>query len=443
LGETLQPWPAFQELARRIAKWQSRLSDLSRLEQYLSGQLAETLLDSSGTFTMARERAVEKLAAFQLPRPASWILKLIQGLIAGGTDSIRIALRACESELVFGLPRPWSLEELEDAFWNPEITADPALDHLKRGLWNVAIRQQRPFQFSLPGWKQALIWTGQELRQFPIAAESLGTLTISCQPAQEIRRNAPQINAEILQEIQRYAFVCPVPLTVDGRRMDALQAGPQQGYGPSTLPFFIATATSTLKRLSLPPGTWEGHNPEVVAEGQPKNLGRRKMGARGPVCAAAVLAVHRHRDLEGRWKFNNISSNFYWVRDGVVVLVEELSLPALSVSCGVFASAEGIPTDLTGFKPTDAQELSRRRTTACAALKDIWVCGKWSLDYLYMGSMSQDYRSLGGLLRWLVLRFKSAYSSQSPEYLYQNHKIDMETLKEKWGQAAALKSYNP
>ena len=410
----------------------------SRLELYLSGQLTEAMLDSSGSFTMARERAVEKLAAFQLPRPATWILKLIQGLVAGGTDSIRISLRARETELRFQLAQPWSLEAVEDAFWDPEITDCVALDHLKRGLWNVAIKQQCPFQLNLAGWEQALIWTGQELRRLKIAAESHSTLTLSCQQSLQGARNSPQTNADLLREIQHYAFVCSVPLSVDGRRVDALQAGPHHGYGPTTVPFFLATASAFLEKLSVPLGTWEGYSPEVVAEGQPERLGRRKVGGRGPVSVAGVVALHRERDNDGDWQARSARSHMYWVKDGVVVHQEELDLEAdVSISCGVFASAQGMATDLTGFSFMDGAEVAERRRKACASIKPIWSCTEWSLDYLNMkGAKQAAFVRFGkNLLRWLVLRLPSLWQTQSgPEQLYDVHKCDLATLRKNWRQ---------
>ena len=409
----------------------------SRLVQYLNGQLGEALLESSGGFTLARERAVEKLAAFQLPRPESWILKLIQALVAGGTCNIDIRLRARETELGFSLALPWSLEQVEEAFWDPEISDVPSLDHLKRGLWNVAIRQGRPFQLSLSGWTQALIWTGQELRRLPISWDSASTLTLSCRQAGDRSRNSAAVNAETLLEVQQHAFVCSVPLVVDGRRIDALQIGPHHGYHPQTIPIVIATATSSLQTLEVPPGTWEDPRPAAISERQPEKLTRRKVGCRGPISVAGIIALHAHRIKDGSWAAGRTYSHFFWVRDGVVVHTEGLNQPEpLSVSCGVFASALGMSSDLTGFTLMDQDEMTRRRSTACQAWGRIWPTAQWALEYLNRGGSIQERRGLLKLVKSLLTTPFALLLFGFNKEFFPEQLRDLERLRGYWPEVA-------
>ena len=55
---------------------------MDSLEAYLLAQSDEAVLDSSGTFTMDRLKALEKLAQFQLPGEHHWALKDVKAVVA-------------------------------------------------------------------------------------------------------------------------------------------------------------------------------------------------------------------------------------------------------------------------------------------------------------------------------------------------------------------------
>lgn len=66
-------------------------------------------------------------------------------------------------------------------------------------------------------------------------------------------RNATQ-RVELCHELRHYAFTSPIPLTLDKRRIDALQACPTHGYGKERQPFFLGAAQVDQPRFLLPPG---------------------------------------------------------------------------------------------------------------------------------------------------------------------------------------------
>jgi hypothetical protein len=132
----------------------------SELEEYLTGCLAEGDRDSSGAFTLARDKALEKLGNFSLPREDAWVLKVVQAAVASQATSLEVRQTSNEIQFSFGPARPWSLAEVEAAFVNPEPEADRGLDHLKRGLWSVSLNGMKPFKYSLPQQKTSLIWNG-------------------------------------------------------------------------------------------------------------------------------------------------------------------------------------------------------------------------------------------------------------------------------------------
>ncbi|CAN0363447.1 unnamed protein product, partial [Phaeothamnion confervicola] len=51
---------------------------MAELDDCIDSLLREGKLESSGHFTLDVQKALEKLAAFQLPHPDWWILKFVQ-----------------------------------------------------------------------------------------------------------------------------------------------------------------------------------------------------------------------------------------------------------------------------------------------------------------------------------------------------------------------------
>lgn len=73
----------------------------SELERFLQEQVAQGVVDSSGSFSLSRAKALEKLAAFQLPRQTMWILKLVQAAVTSGAESLTIQQTSTDTELYF------------------------------------------------------------------------------------------------------------------------------------------------------------------------------------------------------------------------------------------------------------------------------------------------------------------------------------------------------
>ncbi|MFA5507094.1 MAG: hypothetical protein WC314_25300 [Vulcanimicrobiota bacterium] len=56
----------------------------SHLESFLNELKASGQSQGQGHFTVAREKALEKLAEFQLPFQGAWIVKVVQAVVAFG-----------------------------------------------------------------------------------------------------------------------------------------------------------------------------------------------------------------------------------------------------------------------------------------------------------------------------------------------------------------------
>ena len=116
---------------------------------------------------MARQKALEKLANFQLERESAWILKVIQGTVAAGCSFLMIRQTDLETQITLDPQEVWSVTALEEAFFDPEVSPYPGINHCKRGLWAVGIRGKRPFRWAPAQSDTGLIWDGLQMHQKP------------------------------------------------------------------------------------------------------------------------------------------------------------------------------------------------------------------------------------------------------------------------------------
>jgi len=359
------------------------MSRPSELEQFLQQQVQEGCLDSSGEFTLAREKALEKLAAFQLPRSTSWVLKVVQSAVAGKATAVEIRQTSSDTEFTWDPPEHWNLDLFEQSFHDPEVSSCRAMDHLKRGLWSCSLNEMRPFRLVLPLTYEALVWTGLKFERPKCQPGKLLQLTISHRTLYEGKGlpllrsiEAARCNAEILDELRRGAYTCPVPLRVDGRRLDNLLACPGHGLSASSYPVKLGFARGQLPALSVPPGTLEGPAPTAGAHQHMQRVFDARLEVPRSVAAACLVSAHASREKSGReyeWRSRRTSSVLYWVLDGVVISQETPGRfeSDTAVSCAVFVSADGLGLDLTGFEIRRDEARKNRSLEACRLVEPI------------------------------------------------------------------------
>lgn len=362
----------------------------SELQQFLAARREEGDHQDEGEFTVAREKALSKLAEFQLPFKGAWSLKIIQAAVAGGMASaIRVDQTYSETRFYFSAPEDWTLSDIEDAFYEPEPTPGRALDHLKKALWTVALNEKRAFQINLPGYKDMLVWTGETLTRAPCPSSyDCFFLAISHRPAAQREAGlvgkldfwvSAERNAEVMQALSERAFVCPVPLTVDNRRLDALQFCPSHGLSKTSHPLCLRYVNhDALPNLTLAPGTFR----EVENKDQYYKAPRYKLlsedvtGQREAIrgsSLAYIVSYHATREKVGdkyQWMDASHFSVCYWVQDGVCVEQQGFGPGRDTVSVAAFISAEGIANDLTSLKLQETEEREARLEAAGAALRD-------------------------------------------------------------------------
>lgn len=355
---------------------------MSQLEEFLASQVEEGIHDSSGLFTLDSNRALEKMAAFQLPRSTAWILKVVQAAVSAGASWLSIDQTTTDTVIRFDGGADWKIRELEVHLCDPEVCPVRALDHLKRGLWHVGIHGGRPFQIRPPGKAQSLVWTGARFHVLDGPSETAFQLVVSHRSLQQgkgfplIRElEASHHNHLVTEELADRAFTCPLATTINGIRLDALPRCPHHGHGQRSYPFALVGASGGGPLLPIPPATFGKFSRRPHSHPRLSQLLQLEPQQLSDASAVVLLSLHCSRERSGdevstEWRPCLETSHWNWVQDGVIVSRRTLPWSAtnLSVSCGVFASAAGIPTDLTGLAPRDVPELFDRQAQLRQAL---------------------------------------------------------------------------
>lgn len=370
------------------------MQERSELEKFLASTSAEGQVDSQGVFTLGREEALRKIAEHQLPFAGAWGIKIIQSIVAGQrVGPISVDLTATEARFRF-TGAGFTLDEFSAAFYTPEPSPNRALRHLLFGLWAVALKERWGFQIALADQTETLIWDGARLNRVESSLARDHTCISVAHQQQKAARSwvvgaalSANRNAELLLALDRNCYTCPLPLTVDGRRIDSLQRAAFQGWEKYRYPIAIDVAQAPLPELRLPPGTFEGVTRDLAgssllddgggwrmfAEKRLKNLTARQSAPLAFILCVSLKLVGsgKEKSLEA----GEGPSTAYWVLDGALVGKERLGPAASHCSVGCFLSAEGLRTDLSTIRlvesPERGQRLGRARKAIATALKSM------------------------------------------------------------------------
>ena len=347
------------------------MARVSELERLLHGQLGGLELDSSGKFTLAREEALQRLAAFQLPNGQTWVLKVVQAVVAISSARLVIRQTRSDTEFEFAAPDCWTLEQFEEEFFSPEVSEDRGFDHLKRALWFTGLKGERPFLLRLPQIDQSLLWNGKSFQRKSSASVRQATLIIAHnafrQSALRSIRDyfqASRVNSDILVTLRQAAFSAPLELVLDSRRMDGLQNCPDHGADPNSFPLNLNSVWGSVLpafRVSSSTLDW---NPVASSPLGYLIQDYRPPKARSLVDLVYLVSAHL-RLVTGRvetWTTcEERPCSLFWLRDGVVVEREQFNHGLKGLSLAIFASTDGLQLDLSGFRIIHDEAYRSRR----------------------------------------------------------------------------------
>lgn len=396
----------------------------SDLEQFLQQLTASGTSQGEGQFTLAREKALEKLAEFQLPFEGAWSVKVIQSLVASNVNS-PIAVSQTRRLTVISCADPpfWDLDGLEQAFFTPQPQGIRTLDHIVAALWAVGLNGGRSFEVSLPHEPSVLLWDGQTMHRVQRAPGREFRLSVTHQSAESSASwlynqvEASRRNTEVATALRDHCYTCPVPLTIDGRRVDGLHHCPGHGWSPRTFPLSLTFVKGDLPEQPWPSGTFEAleeaGNNELSDGGGLEGVTKvvlREVGATRASGAAILLTAHASPEsltvgsqTVNTWQLSSSSSHCYWIQDGVVVEVEKFMAPSCGVSIGCFVSADGLDNDLTGLILRNSAERARRFHVVSRLVDDSLLAMRVLPSQALKAHNRKRYQKLGNTVLLLAL----------------------------------------
>lgn len=370
------------------------------MDFFLNQQSESGHWESEGQFTLAKEKALEKIANFQLPFENAWILKLVQWAVCGGnTTPIEVALQLKETRFVFG-EFDCTLDTIEQEFFNPEPQGNRALGHLLAALWAIGLAEKSTFLLCLPDQNEGLLWNGDRLerRKLPqvprqvslaIGAPQQGTGAVGWVKSMI---GSSSRNADLLSILSERCFTCPVPLSVDGRRIDSYFHCPTHKDSETNIVLTLETHEAALPSLTTPPQTFHR---KVLSNRQaqlrltkfpydPTYRDVRIEASKSQTIpqsanVACLLTAHRTWTTSGQkpeWLDASQRNLLLWIQDGVVVEESQLLRGSFAMSTTVFISADGLRNDMTGLKLVECEEKKSRYHKMITAMHSLLEKGE-------------------------------------------------------------------
>jgi hypothetical protein len=202
----------------------------SRLSDFIQAQRDAGTVESAGSFTLAIEKARDKLATYSLARPEDYILKLVQCAVLLGVDELFIELHRSAVLFFFEVDNTndaLAVDRLTDALLSPLEESHRGRSHLSLALCALAAEEPVELMWGEWGPKESLILSlghgRSELfrnppfpRIEPLRSDRRLHLLYLKKPSAGVPVNLT--TAEELAIRKRCSFA-PIPISLGGKRL--------------------------------------------------------------------------------------------------------------------------------------------------------------------------------------------------------------------------------
>lgn len=365
---------------------QDRVKDL---DSFLQEQ-QDGLFDSTGSFTIAADKALEKLAHSQLPDPAYWVLKLAQFATVMEVDSVGFSMKRKVTEVRMNLPRSISIAELQSGLGSLEPLEDPALEDLVTALRALGGAEDCRFALLLgsPEGSEILTWDGQKLGatlsdktydHYPLILDVTSSSSFSL--SSFLLDKTAHRRAREVQALRQKAFTVPYTLIADGSLPGAEGLHSSNNY---SVPFLLDFQPSDSG--FTPPGILRGLLQKTLPSAARSEREKLLHEASSSELKLDAFWYYRYEYTLTHPTFSVRTQvtpgmgrgSFHWLRNGVVVNTWSLSFASSPVSVDIFADSGDCPTDLGGLRLRQTPELKERVRWAGELLQSI--CQKATRD---------------------------------------------------------------
>lgn len=318
------------------------------------------LIDSTGEFTIAADKALEKLAHSQLPEPSYWILKVVQFATAHGARNMNVSVGRRVTRVEIDLKESISIVQLQKGLDSVSPLPDRALDHLVTGLRALGGIEGRVFALNLirRDGSELLMWDGSGLSFKQTEGGSTSDkliLEVSLRSSFIWKADLLKINhrAGEVSALTLHAFTSPMPVMLDGRVLsnDHLEKADSflqpllwnfEEYDQGMeLPYFMKPDADTAIKTSA---FWS--------------------------FSYTYSLKHKILRLAAEPQEEKRVSRIHWIRDGVIVKRDALR-PTLPFVTDLFVDCSDCPADLGGLNLRETDAFADKKAWALALLGEI------------------------------------------------------------------------
>lgn len=405
-------WPRRPE--RHSFKGHSPLLKKSpRVDDFVEQLRGSKGVDSQGSFSIDRDRALRLMAEKSLPFPYAWLVALGQAVFHSGSPKLEVKLTRLRVDFKFRYTRNTTSEEMERTFLDPTADCEPAWQRLRKAVWGAALGEGR--EVSLTLGERRFDWSKGQMTVGPLpqtsgteACFSAGLKTTRIKTALWKTVAALRARTDLTSEIKLRFFASPFQVTLDGVRVDGLHRNPGNGFSPRNRPFSVFWLQGE-DPLTLPPAQSEGwEEPYPNSPLQFLSRGLKLHPSTESVAGAVLLTAHASTGLEHGssgdvvWSAHKRPSTIYWVRQGATVGKEILPWGKLSVSLALVLSADNLRSDLTGFG-LEQEGRKQRRLLYLKQIKERLEGFDWDPALADLDSRSATLKkSVGSMVLGLV-----------------------------------------
>lgn len=330
------------------------------LRGYLETEAAAGRHAGTDGFTIDLGREREKRAAYTLPEPGLWAVRVVQGMVRLGTTGVRIVQSRDRLEIVGRLSDELGPELcLAQTFRN--LAESDARYPLRGGLLAALGREYLvEVHWSENGQRQVMSLAPGGERIAPSSLPmALPAIEVHAWPSKRglLARlfSLADFSSEFL-ELSRRTFMAPIPVTLDQRPCDFASSFAAHFYPAQE---FRGVRATTGPKLQLLPSVTRG----LARPGLGANEFYEPMGVGG---YAFLLSV-------GWTSERARMSTACWVHDGALVDEEPLFEKPSALHMTLFLPATALPTDATGMSlrktPERGFRLREARLWAATSLK--------------------------------------------------------------------------
>ena len=364
------------------------------LGSYLQQVRSEGVQDSEGSFTVAQDKALDKLARFTLPREYDWVLKIVQAAYAWNCPLLQVSQTRVATSFYFcppadSFPRESSIVEALRVGSTPEdgplhdlcIALRALVDQVGLSFVLAIRRNEEPGSPIYSGDDVSGLGEKERLEWASLTTNGL-RLTVSHLKGNEstVGRYVPTFtlvarrNIGIAEVLQERAFCSSMPIYLDGRLLTNPFTHPKIGEKHFSRPLALACSGKSEDPI------WIRFFPALTPTRQltsPKQLLSHDTdwALFRTYDWSALRKVKLAQEQGDEYSYYVYRAEFenriFWVRNGVVCMVDRVDSKAYGTCALLFVNVNDARTDLSGLQLQIAEQERVRLSQLCGKLASV------------------------------------------------------------------------